>query len=303
MKALRDSFAEILQNVGKEDQNLVVLVGDISHFRLQPFAKECPGRYYNIGICEQTIVNMAAGLSKVGLYPVVHTISPFIVERSFEQLKLDFCYQRLGGNILTVGSAFDYANLGCTHHCYSDFALLKTLSDTQLLYPATSAEFDRLFRQTYNNNVLTYFRLPMSGHSVEFKSEEIIFGKGIKVASGNDLTIVAVGSQLKTILESFESLKRLGLNADLIYVHTVKPLDHRIITESISKTQKCLVIEEHGIYGGVYADVVCHNKDVKDVKYASIAIPNRFIREYGTYEEHCRRLGFSIEGVMEKIKN
>src|SRR3989344_6110182 len=98
MSSLRDTFAEVLHRVGKEESNLVVLVGDISDFRLQPFAKDCPGRYYNVGICEPTIVNMAAGLSKVGFYPVVHTIAPFIVERSFEQLKLDFCYQNLGGN-------------------------------------------------------------------------------------------------------------------------------------------------------------------------------------------------------------
>ena len=135
MPSLRDTFCDVLHSVGREDPNLVVLVGDISHFRLQPFAQDCPGRYYNIGICEPTIVNMAAGLAKVGLFPVVHTISPFIVERSFEQLKLDFCYQGLGGNIVTVGSAFDYSSLGCTHHCYSDFALLKTLPDPLLTRP------------------------------------------------------------------------------------------------------------------------------------------------------------------------
>src|SRR3989338_8781678 len=127
MTSLRDTFTNTLHQVGKEDPNLVVLVGDISHFRLLNFAKDCPGQYYNIGICEPTIVNIAAGLSKVGFHPVVHTISPFIVERSFEQLKLDFGYQKLGGNIVTVGSAFDYSSLGCTHHCYNDFALIKTL--------------------------------------------------------------------------------------------------------------------------------------------------------------------------------
>ncbi|MFQ5737780.1 MAG: hypothetical protein ACE5JX_02125, partial [Acidobacteriota bacterium] len=100
-KSIRRQFADTMLAVGREDSNLVVLVGDISHFILQPFAQTCPGRYYNVGICEPTIVSMAAGLAKVGYTPVVHTIAPFLIERSFEQIKLDFCYQQLGGNLVT----------------------------------------------------------------------------------------------------------------------------------------------------------------------------------------------------------
>ena len=154
---MRQQFADTMLEVGQADPKLSVLIGDISHFILQPFAKACPGRFYNVGICEPTIISMAAGLSKTGLHPVVHTIAPFIIERSFEQIKLDFCYQGLSGNIVTVGSAFDYANLGCTHHCYDDFALIKSLPRTQIIYPASCAEFDLLFRQTYRNDHLTYF--------------------------------------------------------------------------------------------------------------------------------------------------
>ncbi len=303
MPSLRDSFAQILHNVGREDSNLVVLVGDISHFRLQPFAKDCPGRYYNVGICEPTIVNMAAGLAKVGFHPVVHTISPFIVERSFEQLKLDFCYQKWGGNIVTVGSAFDYANLGCSHHCYGDFAMLKTLPETQLFYPASYIEFDCIFRQVYNNDVLSYFRIPMHGHSHSLSPEQINVGEAIKICEGQDLTMVAVGSQLKTALESLESLAELGITVDLIYIHTIKPFDYQSVNESLRKTHRCLVIEEHSIFGGVFDDVVRYSQEIEHARYASIAIPNTFIREYGTYEQHCRRLGFSVEGIVQKVKN
>ena len=100
MKKLRLEFADTMLEIGLNDPRLVVMVGDISHGILQPYAKACPGRYYNIGICEPTIVNMAAGLNKTGLIPVVHTIAPFITERSYEQIKLDFGYQNLSGNIV-----------------------------------------------------------------------------------------------------------------------------------------------------------------------------------------------------------
>ena len=155
---VRKQFADTMLKVGLQDSKLVVLLGDIGHFAMQPFAQACPGRCYNIGICEPTIVGMASGLAKIGFHVVAHTIAPFLVERSFEQIKLDFCYQKLGGNLVTVGSAFDYGNLGCTHHCYNDAALIKTLPATQCTYPSTAVEFDTLFRQSYNNNFLTVFR-------------------------------------------------------------------------------------------------------------------------------------------------
>src|SRR3989338_6703219 len=118
------------------------------------------------------MVSMAAGLSMQGFIQVVHTIAPFIVERSFEQIKDDFGYQGLGVNLVTVGSAFDYAALGCTHHCYDDFALLKNISNIEIIYPATPIEFNELFKKTYRNGKITYFRLPAAAHSEVFKREQ-----------------------------------------------------------------------------------------------------------------------------------
>ena len=121
MKKLRNVFAETMLNLGKKNKKLVVIVGDISHGILKPFAKKFPKRYYNIGICESATVNMAAGLSKVGLNPVVHTIAPFLIERAYEQIKLDFGYQKLDVNLVSVGGSFDYSKLECSHHCYMMF--------------------------------------------------------------------------------------------------------------------------------------------------------------------------------------
>ena len=141
-QAMKDAFSNTMLEVRLQDDRLVMLVGDISHFALRPFAKSCPGRFYNVGILEPTIVSMAAGLANVGLLPVAHTIAPFLIERSFEQIKLDFCYQDLGGTLISVGSAFDYTTLGCTHHCYTDMALIGALPGTEIVYPATPRELN-----------------------------------------------------------------------------------------------------------------------------------------------------------------
>ncbi len=299
---VKKQFADTMLALGQADPNLVVLLGDIGHFAMQPFAQACPGRFYNIGICEPTIVSMAAGLAKTGFRVVAHTIAPFLIERSFEQIKLDFCYQKLGGNLVTVGSAFDYGNLGCTHHCYNDAALLKTLPGTQCVFPASPVEFDTLFRQTYDNNFLTFFRIPAFEHETIFRPTDIHFGKGIKVMEGSNLTMVVCGPQLTNALNAREALKPLGWDAEVIYIHSLIPLDIGIILDSVRKTRRVLTIEEHVASGGLAADVLEVVHELPGVKFDSLCIPKEFIRGNGTYQEHCQRLGLSREGIIRRVK-
>ena len=299
-KKIRQQFADTMLEVGQKDPNLVVLLGDISHFIMQPFAKACPGRFYNIGICEPTIVSMAAGLAKVGFYPVVHTIAPFILERSFEQLKLDFCYQRMPGNLITVGSAFDYSNLGCTHHCYDDFALMKSLPNTQIFYPASCNEFDILFKQSYNNQLLTLFRIPENQHEQKIDPGMIEQGKAIKISEGKDLTLVALGPQLKNAVEADKILSKDGWDIEIIYIHTVLPLDVEAIRASVEKTRKVLIVEEHNRFGGTGYDVLNAVYNIENVQISSLAI-NTFVHQYGSYEEICDSIELSVDGIIKSV--
>lgn len=299
-KPIRQQFADTMLDIGQMDENLVVVVGDISHFALQPFAKACPKRFYNIGICESATISVAAGMAKLGMHAVVHTIAPFLIERGFEQIKLDFCYHELPGNIVTVGSAFDYSNLGSTHHCYGDFALLKTLQNIQIIYPASSHEFDLLFKQAYNNSFLTVYRIPSVSHGLIFKDQDIQVGKGILVEPGEDISIVATGNHLKTALDASEILKSKGYSADILYIHTIKPLDIEIIRKSLIKTRKIIVIEEHMEMGGLGDDILRNFSNEIQFKFASVSIPNTFIRKYGTYQELCGFIGLTSENVSNK---
>ncbi|MDY6834685.1 MAG: transketolase C-terminal domain-containing protein [Chloroflexota bacterium] len=301
MNAIRQQFADTMLSIGKDDPDLVVLVGDISHGILQPFANACPGRYFNVGICEPTIVSMAAGLSKVGFHPVVHTIAPFIIERSYEQIKLDFCYQRLGGNLVTVGAAFDYGNLGCTHHCYGDFALVKALPDTQITFPASIVEFDALFRQAYRNDFLTLFRIPGYEHDIQFNVVDIQFGSAIKVADGHNLTFIVTGPELSSALAARDALRAFGWDIEVVYIHTIRPLDTEMIIASVQKTRRVLVIEEHMRSGGLGDDVIRATRGIPDIQYLSLSIPDQFVTGYGTWEDHCRDLGFTQEGIVECV--
>lgn len=302
MKKLRQEFADTMLEVGNIDSKLVVMVGDISHGILQPFARACPGRYFNVGICEPTIVNMAAGVAKTGLIPVVHTIAPFIIERAYEQIKLDFGYQKLGVNLISVGSAFDYSQLGCSHHCYADISLLSHFKDANIFFPASPVEFNQLFKAVYNNGKINYFRLPETAHGVEFNPDTISVGKAICVREGEDLTIVVVGGQLKMAIEASHALTRLGIYPEILYLPTIKPFDSHSVEASVFKTKRVLVIEEASSHDGVFNYVLKSVKHINGVEYSQIAISD-FVHGYGTYEELCDQLGFSVKGVLEKVQS
>tara|TARA_Y100000816_G_scaffold290217_1_gene278381 strand:+ start:986 stop:1924 length:939 start_codon:yes stop_codon:yes gene_type:complete len=300
IKNVRQEFADTMMEIGKKDKKLTVMVGDISHGILKNFAKICKNQYINLGILEPTMISMGAGFSKVGLNPVLHTISPFIVERSFEQIKLDFCYHKLKGNIITVGGAFDYSNLGCSHHCYGDFALMKTLPNVNIFNPSSAIEFNELFKQSYKLNKLNYFRISGNNHHYEFKRNQIKLGEPIKIMSGRDLTILAVGSQLTNSVEVVKKLKAKNIDCDLYYVHSIRPLKFNIVKKSVKKTKKLVVIEEHISSGGLSEDVLKECYNVNHLKFLSICIKD-FVTGYGSYEDLCKEAGLDSKSIYKKI--
>ncbi len=302
MKKIREEFADTMLEVGLKDPKLVVMVGDISHGILQKFNQNCPGRYYNIGICEPSMVSMAAGIYKSGLIPVVHTIAPFIIERAYEQIKLDFGYQQYGVNLVAVGNAFDYSQLGCSHHCYADISLMKHFKRSNIFFPASPKEFNVLFKKSYNNGQINYFRIPEHSHGIAFDEDQLRIGKGIRVKEGKDFTILAIGYHLKTALQAREILLSKNISAEILYYPCIKPFDKKLVIESVLKTKNILVIEEVSSSDGVFNYVLDATKHISKINYSHIAIDD-FIHDYGSYEELCKKLGFTAEALINKMYN
>lgn len=300
MNKLRQEFADTMLEVGPQDPRLVVMVGDISHGILQPFAKACPGRYYNIGICEPTIINMAAGLNKVGLIPVVHTIAPFITERAYEQIKLDFGYQMLSLNLISVGGAFDYSQLGCSHHCYTDVSLLCHLKRGVVILPGSPVEFNKLFKEIYANGQINYYRLPEHPHEVEFQAGDIQFGQGIRVREGRHVTLAVIGTQLKNTLVAAERLAGQGIAAEVLYFHTIQPFDAGLVRASVEKTRRLVTVEELSAHDGLYNLCLRACVGLDGLEAAQIAIDD-FVHGYGTYEELCAKVGLTAEGIVAAV--
>ena len=220
MDKIRKQFPITSEKCAEINKKLIVMVGDISHGIFSNFKKKFPERYYNIGILEPTMISFAAGISKSGLIPVAHTIAPFIIDRSFEQIKLDFCYHKLPGNIVSVGGSYDYSALGCTHHTYSDIAVIKTLQNTEIFYPTTPLEFDILFKKNFANKKLSYFRIPKKDHSINFNQNQLKNEHVLKLSNGKDLTIVCCGPVVETCKLATDKIRN-KIKIDLLYVNKI----------------------------------------------------------------------------------
>jgi len=295
----RKQFADTVLNLGKKNNKIVVLVSDISHGIFKPFAKLFKKRYYNVGICEQSIVNMAAGLKKTGFIPVIHTIAPFLIERSYEQIKLDFGYQKIGVNLVSVGGTFDYTKLGCSHHCYSDFSLLNHFDNCNIVVPGSALEFDIIFKKIYSKNKINYFRLTENPHGYLIDRKKIQLGKAIKIKNGKDLTILAVGPKLKDVMKCCNYFQKYKKEIEVLYYHTLKPFDKSSLIKSLRKTKKLLVVEEFSSKGGVFDECLRSTKDIKNVKYESISV-QPFIHHYGSYEYLSQKAKTDLNSIIRK---
>ena len=290
---MRKTFAQTLTKLAAKDDRVVVIVADISHGVFKDFAKKYPKRYFNIGICEPSIVNMAAGLSKVGLIPFVHTIAPFLIERSYEQIKLDFGYQNLPINLVSVGSTFDYSKLGCSHHCYSDVAIMKQLKRAKIFIPGTSSELSQKLMSNYDQNNINYYRI-----SEQQNKKSINCTNPKKIKNGNDMTIVVLGTKLNLALETQSELKKKNINAELIYVNELsKDISTKLIKKSLEKTKKLLCIEEISNRGGLLEECLKISNKIS-LKYEHIAVDD-FIHQYGDYNELSSFAGFNTENSLK----
>lgn len=287
---MRKQFVQTVESLMASDEKLVTILGDIGVFGFRNAFSQFPERIFNIGICEQAVTSLAAGLAKVGLIPVVHSIAPFVVERCFEQLKDDFGYQSLGGNFVSVGASFDYAALGCTHHCPGDVALLKTIPGMEIVTPGTSYEFDKLFRESYADDRPTYFRL--SEHENE-KNNEVIFGKANIIKEGRKATVIAVGPVLDAVIEATS-----GLDVTVLYYTTISPFDQE--TLRASAYSELIFLCEPYYFGGLSSDIHLSLRG-RPVRLEYIGVPHSFLTKYGTFDDHLRSIGLTAEAIRIQI--
>lgn len=287
---MRKQFNKTLQNILYTDSNSILLLGDIGVFAFRKELETIPDRVYNIGILEQSTISLSAGLSSNGLIPFVHTIAPFITERAFEQLKVDFGYQKLNGNFITIGSSYDYASLGCTHHCPGDISLLLTIEDMHIFIPGNSKELDYLINSHYKMKNPKYFRLSEYEHKVDTS----IINKSQKIKHGSKATIICFGPILQQVYEA-----TTDLDVTILYYNQIWPFDHQALLDNFS--QNIIICEPFysGTTNYIISDILRHKKYYT----TNIGIPRKFLMNYGSKNEHDTFLKLDTIGIRQKIQS
>jgi transketolase len=283
---MRKQFRDTILDLAEQDEKIVLLFGDVSVYLFQSFKEKYQERFYNMGICENTLISAAAGLAAEGFFPFVHSIAPFITERSYEQIKLDMCYNRFGGNIVSCGASFDYAWDGASHHSYTDLAILRLLPFMEVLQPGSRKELDVLLRSQYRNGKTTYFRLSDHPHDIDLP---VKFGDAVILKDCQaDTTVMTAGPILRNVWEACRDM-----NINLVYFHTIKPIDHQIISQ-FRHTRILVIHDAFGLYEAVL--------EVPDLSVYRLGLPDRFCDAYGTLHDIRCQIGLDPASIQEFIR-
>jgi transketolase len=289
--SMRERAGETAADLMDDDPRVAVVLAEISTDQFARALRSHPERAVNVGIMEQTMVGVAAGFAMEGFIPIVHTITPFLVERPLEQIKLDFGYQGLQGTFVSVGGSYDYTAEGFTHHSPADVQVMLTVPGMEVLSPGTPDELDRLFRATYADGHPTYLRTTTAANA-ESRSVEV--GRLDVIKRGVGATVIAVGPVLDRTLAAVE-----GLDVTVLYVTTVTPFDADGLAREVAGGPD--VISVAPFLEGTLTPLLTQALAHRPSRFGSIGIGHDVLRQYGTAQDHDRARGLDTAGIREQI--
>ncbi len=302
--ATRESYGNALVEVGKEHEDLIVLDADLAGAtKTSIFKKAFPERHWDIGIAEANMTGIAAGLAACGKVPFISSFAMFAAGRNFEQVRNSVGYPRLNVKIGATHAGISVGEDGATHQCLEDIALMRTIPGMVVINPADDVEARAAVHAAYDYVGPVYLRfgrlaVPVFNDEATYRFE---FGKGIVLKEGSDVTIFATGLCVKETLEAEKLLEKDGIDAEIINIHTIKPIDRELVVKSAVKTGKVVTVEEHSVIGGLgsaVCDVLCEEAPTRVLK---IGI-NDVFGESGPALELLHKYELDAEGIYRKVK-
>ena len=303
--ATRDSYGNALVELGKEHENLIVLDADLAGAtKTCVFQKEFPERHWDCGIAECNMTGIAAGLSTCGKVPFISSFAMFAAGRAYEQVRNSIGYPHLNVKIGATHAGISVGEDGATHQCNEDMALMRTIPGMVILNPSDDVEAKAAVEAAYLHEGPVYLRfgrlaVPVINDRPDYKFE---LGKGIVLREGKDLTIIANGLCVAPALEAAEKLAADGIDAKVINIHTIKPLDEDLVVAAAKETGKVVTVEEHSIIGGLGGAVCECLAEKAPVPVKRIGIHDVF-GESGPALELLHKYGLDAEGIYTQIKD
>lgn len=302
---MRTAFIETITELARHDDRVWLVTGDLGFSVFEGFMEEFPDRYLNVGVAEQNMVGVAAGLALSGFRPFVYSISTFASMRAYEQVRNDVCYQNLPVVIVGGGSTFSYSTFGSTHMPLEDGAIMRALPNMRVCIPGDPHEVHMLLNTLHNVPGPAYMRIAKKGEPVVHKKDDIVtMGKMSEVRAGKDVTVVVSGRQLPNVLTAAEILCGKGIEVRVLSAHTLKPFDGESIVRAINETGRIVTVEEHSLVGGL-ASAVAETAVGAGLspKFASLGVPDIFPKGVGSQEYFLDQYQITTEGIVETVQS
>ena len=299
---MRKAFISALREVAAADDRVFLLVGDLGYTVVEPFAQEFPDRFLNVGVAEQNLAGIAAGLASTGKVVFTYSIGNFPTLRCLEQIRNDICYHRAAVKIVAVGGGMAYGSLGMTHHATEDLAIMRALPGMEVIAPGDPTETSLATRAIAARPGPGYLRLGKAGEPVvHTKPPPFTVGKAITLSRGCDVTFVSTGGMLAPVVQAAEQLRRKGIGVGVISMPTVKPFDSDSIRAVAEQCELIITVEEHNVIGGLgsaVSEVLAAERGMGG-GLKRLGIQDRFYDEIGSQEYLRAQAGLTAVQLAE----
>lgn len=303
--ATRESYGNALAELGKEHEDVVVLDADLAAAtKTGVFKKAFPERHIDCGIAECNMIGVAAGLSTTGKVPFASSFAMFAAGRAFEQVRNSVGYPKLNVKIGATHAGISVGEDGASHQCNEDIALMRTIPGMVVINPSDDVEAKAAVKAAYEHQGPVYLRfgrlaVPVINDRPDYKFE---LGKGVVLREGKDLTIIATGLPVANCLEAAEKLAADGIEAKVVNIHTIKPLDEELVVAAAKETGKVVTVEEHSVIGGLGSAVCDVLSAQAPTKVLKIGINDTY-GESGPAAELIKKYGLDADSIYNKIKS
>jgi transketolase len=302
---MRNAFFRTLLETAARDEKIHLVVGDLGFGVVEPFAQRFPGRFLNVGVAEQNMTGIAAGMALSGKTVFTYSIANFPTLRCLEQIRNDVCYHKANVKIVAVGGGLAYGSLGMTHHATEDLAILRVLPEMTVVAPGDPVETEAATRAVATHMGPCYLRLGRAGEPLVHRSPiEFQIGKAIQVREGEDVTLISTGGMLPTACDAAEALASKGLQTRVLSMHTIKPLDVEAVLSAARETRAIVTLEEHSVVGGLggaVAEVLAESGELR-VPFHRMGLPSLFVKRAGTQEYLRKEYNLTPEAIASSTE-
>ncbi len=297
-------YGEVLSQLGDRYPDIVAITADLAtSTKIGRFGKKYPERFINVGIAENSMFGLAAGLALAGLRPVVSTFAVFTALRSAEQVRTDICYQNLNVKIISTHAGISFGQAGSTHHCTEDLAVMRSFPNMTVIAPADGIETGNAVAAAMEMSGPVYIRIGRGFEPPVYKDQNYGFtiGKAITMRDGKDITLIACGVGVLQAMRAAEVLDKQGLSVRVINMHTIKPIDRDVILKAVQETRRIVTIEDHSIMGGLgtaVGEVIVESG--KACGFKKLGVPDCF-SIVGYPEDLYHHYKFDADGIVETV--